>query len=76
VRGKRKRSGGASLRLLTRTGGWPTAASDAVALAGAAAARLREEEDALSALGWSGLKLGREMGRLREFPRKRAGISR
>jgi hypothetical protein len=70
VRGKRKRSGGASLRLLTRTGGRPTVASGAVALAGAAAARLREEEDALSALGLSGPKLGRELGRLREFPRK------
>jgi hypothetical protein len=51
VSGKRRRPGDASLWLLTRTGVWPTAASGVAALAGAAVARLRKEEDAPSALG-------------------------
>ncbi len=51
------------------------AASGAVALAGAAVARLRKEENAPSALGWSGPKLGRELVRLREFPWKQPGLS-
>jgi hypothetical protein len=70
VRRKRRRPGGASLRLLTRTGGRPTAESGATKLAGATAARLRKEEDAPSALGWSGPKMGWELGRLQEYPRK------
>jgi hypothetical protein len=59
VRGKRRRSGGASLRLLTRTGGWLTGASGAAAPTGAAAVQLRKEEDDPGALGRSGQKLGR-----------------
>jgi hypothetical protein len=51
------------------------AASGAVALAGAAVAQLRKEENAPSALGWSGPKLGRELVRLREFPWKQPGLS-
>jgi hypothetical protein len=43
--------------------------SGVAASAGAAAARLRKEEDDLGALGWSGLKLSRELGRLQN-PRK------
>jgi hypothetical protein len=45
VRGKRRRPGGVSLRLLTRMGGQRTVASGVAALAGGAAARLHKEED-------------------------------
>jgi hypothetical protein len=76
VRGKGRCSGGASLWLLKRMGGRPMAASGAAVLARAEAARLRKEEDAPSALCWSGPKLGCELGRLREFPRKHPGLSR
>jgi hypothetical protein len=64
VRGKRTQPGGTSLRLLTRTGGRPTAASGAAALAGAAVAQLCTEENDPDALGLSGTKLGQELGRL------------
>jgi hypothetical protein len=69
VRGKRRRSGGSMLGLLTRTGGRPPVASSTVVPARAAAARLREENDP-SALGWSGPKLCRELGRLQKIPGK------
>jgi hypothetical protein len=58
VQGKRRQPGGASLRLLTRMGGCPTVTSGTAAPAGAAAARLRKEEDDSGALGRSGPKLG------------------
>jgi hypothetical protein len=67
VRGKRRWSGGASFRLLTCMGGWPTAASGAAAPTGAAVARLRKEEDDPGALGRSGPKLGRKLGHLQKF---------
>jgi hypothetical protein len=44
--------------------------SGVAASAGAAAARLRKEEDDLGALGWSGLKLSRELGRLQKIQGK------
>jgi hypothetical protein len=66
VRGKRRRPGGASLWLLTLTGGRPTSASGAVVPARAAATRLRKEEDDSGTLGRSGPKLGQ----LRKIPRK------
>jgi hypothetical protein len=47
-------------------GGWPTAISDAVVLIGAAAALLCQEEDDPGVLGYSGAKLGRELGRLQK----------
>jgi hypothetical protein len=61
VRGKRRRLGGVSLRLLTRMGGQRTVASGVAALAGGAAARLHKEEDdrragqnrAKSQVGWA-----------------------
>jgi hypothetical protein len=59
--GKRRRSCGASLRLLTRTGGRPTTASGMAAPTGAAAARLRKEEDDPGAMGQSGLRAGPAM---------------
>jgi hypothetical protein len=65
--GKRRSSGSASLRLLTRMGGWPTVISGAVVLIGAAAALLCQEEDDPGVLGWSGAKLGRELGRLQKI---------
>jgi hypothetical protein len=58
VRGKRRWLGGASLWLLTHTGGRSTVASGAAVPAGAAAARLRKEEDDTGALDRSALKLG------------------
>jgi hypothetical protein len=64
VRGKRRQPGSTSLRLLTRTGGRPTVASGAAALAGAAVAQLCMEENDPDALGLSGTKLGQELGRL------------
>jgi hypothetical protein len=42
VRGKRRRPGGGSLWLLTRTGGWPVTASGAAASAQPKAARATE----------------------------------
>jgi hypothetical protein len=70
VQGKRRRPGGTLLRLLTCTGGRPTAASGTTAPVGAAAARLRKEEDDPGALGRSGPKQGRELGRLQKIPGK------
>jgi hypothetical protein len=54
VRGKRRQPGGTSLRLLTRTGGRPTAANGASVLAGAAVAQLCMEENDPDALGLRG----------------------
>jgi hypothetical protein len=64
--GKRRWPGGASLWLLTLTGGRPTSASGTVVPARAAATRLRKEEDDSVTLGQSGPKLGQ----LRKIPRK------
>jgi hypothetical protein len=58
VRGKRRRPGGALLRLLTRMRGRPTAASGTAVPTEAVVDRLCKEEDDPGALGQSGPKLG------------------